>query len=153
MKNKITTNRLVIAAMAATALTLIATTSNPTCYDAVPTGPCQQAGTWVQSITCRVNCSICPYTARDNQICLRTITRTNQIFASTQHNWGCTNGTTYVDCTTTTFNGCQYEREVMVCETWPTTACLPKLTREWAPPGPRTGVTTPQVCPTNAPAQ
>lgn len=146
MKNKTTASRLILAAITGLTVALIAVASNVQCYDAITTGPCQSAGSWVQTITCQVNCSICPYTARDNQICLRTVTRTNQIFASTQSNWGCTNGSAYLECTTTVFNGCQYEREVLVCHQWPTTECLPMLTREWVT-GSRTGVITPQVCP------
>lgn len=143
--NHAITIRLVIAATITASATLIAT-SPVNCYDAISTGPCYSGGTWVQTITCRVDCILCPWTARDNQICLRTITRTNQIFASTQHNWGCTNGTSYLECRTERFDGCQYEREKLVCPTWPTTQCLPTLTREVVT-GPRIGVVTPQMCP------
>lgn len=142
---KATVIKLTIATIVTASVTLIAT--NPLdCYDAIPTGLCYSGGTWVQTITCQVNCISCPWTARDNQICLRTTTRTNQIFASTQHNWSCTNGSSYLICKTTSFNGCQYEREKLVCPAWPTTQCLPTLTREWVT-GPRIGVETPQLCP------
>lgn len=124
--------------------TLVAT--NLVCYDAVPDGRCYSGGTWVQTITCRVNCVLCPWTARDNQVCLRTTTRTNMIYASTQSNWKCVEGTSYQECYTVIFDGCQYEREVLVCPDWPTTQCLPTLTRQWVT-GPRTGVVTPTVCP------
>lgn len=142
--NKASVIKLAIAATVAASASLIAVTTN--CYDAVPTGPCYPGGTWVQTITCRVNCLLCPWTARDNQVCLRTTTRTNQIFASTQQNWDCKKGSTYSECWTTEFNGCQYEREKLVCPTWPTTQCEPTLTREWVT-GPRIGVVTPQMCP------
>lgn len=127
------------------AATLAVTATNLTCFDAIPTGPCQTAGTWVQTITCQVNCILCPYTARINQICLRTVTRTNRIFASSQYNFTCITGSAYQICETDTFPGCQYEREVLVCEIWPTTKCRPRLIREWVT-GPRTGVITPQIC-------
>lgn len=137
--------KLALATIALVALPLIAAI----CYDKVNTGPCQTSGSYVQTITCQVNCVTCNWTARDNNICLATFTRTNLIYASLQNNLGCTNGTTYLTCSTYTLSDrCLYSQDVLVCPDWLAGECLATVTNVGMT-GPLVGIITPQMCPYN----
>jgi hypothetical protein len=132
MKTKLLMLALVAVAMdLPTAQTLNA---QDYCVDPVDQGVCHTATATTNSVTCQVNC-LCPYNATINQACYNTWKVVIHTTDSTTSNWGCTNGTTYLNCNPYNANNCYWSKEQAVCpSTSPGQGCIPTLT--WVTDGP-----------------